>query len=524
MEAEREQHADEAAFTKFVSSLTMLNREELLTLSFAQKEMWERFEEKISNFFPIFFALHIFKKYTRHTMLKYIRNGYDRLEFRAFLAQLTEYDSHGNLLKTHSEEAFLRAVDEVYEEVRRDHPNFTVGFVFFGLKFFSPQQNEELFVKICELNWDKTIGLDFVQQEDMFGPLEDYDPIVDRVLARYPHLDYKKVYHAGETKDHRTSNLEAAVKAGSVRIGHGLNVLQRIEFLPHCRNICFEKNPLSNLVLGYNSDAREASAPILLGLGYAVTINPDDPGKFGVEDSTVDYFLAAISYNWTLRHLKLIAYHSINHAICDERTRTAALHSFESRWNGWVRDFVGEEQLTGPHKWLEPDIYSNTKRWSWSEREEAATAKLEVLRNATIDSLPKDFYQGTARPTQNRSSPTCPSSGSPRSTPCSTPSPREPCTTTTSTATRTKDSYCPAYLVPPAHPHRPQPLPLPGQADLPNRNCRRGSRQPLGFLGPTEGGAAVGGGGRDLPGASDHDHPRRDAGDRWQRQEVLGAL
>lgn len=130
-------------------------------------------------------------------------------------------------------------------------------------------------------------------------------------------MDYKKVYHAGETKNHRTHNLDVAVKAGSVRIGHGFNILQRIEFLPHCRNICFEKNPLSNVVLGYNADAREASAPILLGLGYAVTINPDDPGKFGVEDSTVDYFLSAISYNWTLRHLKLVAYHSINHAICN---------------------------------------------------------------------------------------------------------------------------------------------------------------------------------------------------------------
>ena len=151
----------------------------------------------------------------------------------------------------------------------------------------------------------------------MFGSLTEYDPIIDKVLAKFPKLDYKKVYHAGETKNHKTHNMDVAIKAGSVRIGHGFNILQRMEFLPHCKNICFEKSPLSNLVLGYNNDSREASAPILLGLGYAVSINPDDPGKFGVEDTTVDYFLAAISYNWTLRQLKLIGYHSINHAICD---------------------------------------------------------------------------------------------------------------------------------------------------------------------------------------------------------------
>lgn len=201
------------------------------------------------------------------------------------------------------------------------------------MKFFSDAVNEEIFVKICELNWDKTIGLDFVQQEDSFGSLADYDKIVDRVLAKYPKLDYKKVYHAGETKNHLTHNIDVAIQAGSVRIGHGINILQRPEFLPHCKNICFEKNPLSNLVLGYNQDTRESSAPILLGLGFAVSINPDDPGKFGVEDTTVDYFISAISYNWTLRHLKLIAYHSINHAICSEAVKSKLIFSFEKKWN-----------------------------------------------------------------------------------------------------------------------------------------------------------------------------------------------
>jgi hypothetical protein len=58
--------------------------------------------------------------------------------------------------------------------------------------------------------------------------------------------------------------------------------MQRIDFLPYCQHICFEKNPVSNLVLGYKNDTRLSSAPILLGLGYAVSISPDDPGKFGL--------------------------------------------------------------------------------------------------------------------------------------------------------------------------------------------------------------------------------------------------
>jgi hypothetical protein len=67
--------------------------------------------------------------------------------------------------------------------------------------------------------------------------------------------------------------------------------------------------------LGYVRDPRISTAQLLLGLGVPVTINPDDPGKFGLEDSTMDYFVTFISTNWNLRHLKLIGLHSINHAI-----------------------------------------------------------------------------------------------------------------------------------------------------------------------------------------------------------------
>ena len=73
---------------KFVSNLTMLQREELQVVSGNQHDFWVLFEEKIGNFFILVFALHIFKKYVRHVLLKYIRNGYERIEFRALLCQL----------------------------------------------------------------------------------------------------------------------------------------------------------------------------------------------------------------------------------------------------------------------------------------------------------------------------------------------------------------------------------------------------------------------------------------------------
>lgn len=145
-----------------------------------------------------------------------------------------------------------------------------------------------------------------------------YDKVADKVLADFPDLWLKKCYHAGDTRDHQNHNIEIAIKGGSARIGHGLNIFQHIEIIPLCTSVCFELCPISNVITASSArlDLRLSTAPTLLGLGVAVSINPDDPGKFGYEDSTVDYFCAGVSFNWTLKHFKLIAVYSINHSIC----------------------------------------------------------------------------------------------------------------------------------------------------------------------------------------------------------------
>jgi hypothetical protein len=61
----------------------------------------------------------------------------------------------------------------------------------------------------------------------------------------------------------------------------------------------------------------------------------------------VDYFASAVSFNWNLRHLKLIAYHSINHAIVTEGQRLQMLESFEGKWNSWVGRFLERELREG---------------------------------------------------------------------------------------------------------------------------------------------------------------------------------
>lgn len=42
----------------------------------------------------------------RHIFEKFLKNQYDRLEWRALIVKLFEYDEKGNLIATHDEKKF----------------------------------------------------------------------------------------------------------------------------------------------------------------------------------------------------------------------------------------------------------------------------------------------------------------------------------------------------------------------------------------------------------------------------------
>jgi hypothetical protein len=57
----------------------------------------------------------------------------------------------------------------------------------------------------------------------------------------------------------------------------------------------------------------------------------------GFEDTLYDLFLAGISYNWTLKHMKLMIIHSISYSCTTKGAKTLMQSAFQQRWGHWLK-------------------------------------------------------------------------------------------------------------------------------------------------------------------------------------------
>lgn len=111
--------------------------------------------------------------------------------------KLKDYDKDGNFIGKMPDSAFAHFFDEAAKNIEQKYPHFTVGFIFCIRKSLTEEKIMEKISRVCELNWERTIGIDFIQEEDLYGSISKYDAILEKVMANYPTTRLWKVYHAG---------------------------------------------------------------------------------------------------------------------------------------------------------------------------------------------------------------------------------------------------------------------------------------------------------------------------------------
>jgi adenosine deaminase len=114
-------------------------------------------------------------------------------------------------------------------------------------------------------------AFDFVSYEDT-DDLEAFSDLVNDHFKDSKNFKPKVCYHAGESFSRNNSNCLNAIKNGSDRLGHGLNLLRdpkAIELVKE-KGITVEACPLSNILLGYVNDLNWHPVKFLKEMGVKV--------------------------------------------------------------------------------------------------------------------------------------------------------------------------------------------------------------------------------------------------------------
>jgi hypothetical protein len=79
MKDARNQFTTEEEFIKRIAGITLFTDEEVDGICKEEVAAWPLFSKKVSNTATLLFSSHIFPKYIKHVLRKFIANGYSRI-------------------------------------------------------------------------------------------------------------------------------------------------------------------------------------------------------------------------------------------------------------------------------------------------------------------------------------------------------------------------------------------------------------------------------------------------------------
>lgn len=103
--------------------------------------------------------------------------------------------------------------------------------------------------------------------------------------------------------------------------------------------IAVEICPISNQVLGLVDDMRNHPATSMFATGSPVVISNDDPGLWGAQGLTYDFyeaFMGLMSASSDLRSLKQLALNSLIYSSLNDTEKHNALMQWQDKWDAFV--------------------------------------------------------------------------------------------------------------------------------------------------------------------------------------------
>lgn len=316
-------------------------------------------------------------RYLKATLDAALDENVQLLEFRRFLfGTVWYYSSNGTRLYVSPEDE-LDELIKFKNQYKTDNPELIdFSFIIIGMRSLSKNEIAKQVESTIELNkkYSNLVrGFDLVQEEDKGHTLLYHSESLIKAhnYGKYYSNDTFKLYlHNAETSwaedeplkqlsdDVSTlENIYDALTLESFRVGHGLGYLKHPTLYKHLRDnqiaieLCLSSNQILGknkvfLVLrrkitifeiffcyyqGYTPDLRNHPGINFYRSGIPVVLSGDDPGTFGYNELTVEFYLAFLSWDLNLYDLKQLALNSIKYSslTSDEKIKAEIKWSYE---------------------------------------------------------------------------------------------------------------------------------------------------------------------------------------------------
>ena len=140
-------------------------------------------------------------------------------------------------------------------------------------------------------------------------------------------------------------NSYEAILLGSNRMGHALGMIKHPYLLNLVkeRGIAIECCPVSNQILAFMPDLRIHPAINYIRHGIPVILGTDDPGTFGYDHFTIDWYEVYMAWGVDLVDLKNLALNSLRHSsMTSEQAEEAITNKWQPAYDEYIEGLRNE--------------------------------------------------------------------------------------------------------------------------------------------------------------------------------------
>ncbi|WP_103068399.1 amidohydrolase family protein [Aquimarina sediminis] len=301
-------------------------------------EYWVEFEKRFKRVSQLLNYRPIFIAYYKKAFLDLIDDKVSHVEIRMIFDHLYDLEKSSYPIET-----MILDLKEIVKEINNEGKELSISLIYTSFKFFNVEQVDKEIDKAFYLKEkfpDMISGFDLVAEEDKGNSINYYEKSWEKIdsLSLKHGLELPLFLHAGESKSITNTNLVDASVLKNKRIGHALNLVLFPEVMKQVKdeNMLVEVCPISNQILGYVNDLRNHPARILLENGIQCSISSDDPGVFGYEGLSYDFWMVYMAWELDLKAIKKLVLNSITYAGLTDEKKEILLLKLKKDWDVFI--------------------------------------------------------------------------------------------------------------------------------------------------------------------------------------------